>query len=347
LSTRSLVETFTRWSAETEAMVLVTVVETEGSTYSKAGRHLLIRGDGNHAGLISGGCLEGDLAERARLIMASGEPALVTYDMRDDADDLWGIGLGCNGIMRLLLQRIDAETNWQPFADVATALADPTSHTLSLITASNLAAARPGDCLIDASQKEQPPPWPTAALQIPESLPQITQHTVATADLSVLHWQTQPWVRLLVLGAAPDAQPVVQLASQLGWTVVIADHREHYLQSTDFSAADEMHAVVPGALQSAISLNLFDAIVVMSHHLETDRKYLQELAGCQRAYIGLLGPVARKQKLLAELHLTDSEFGRHLHGPVGLSIGADSPESIALSLLAEIQSVISSATKYA
>jgi len=341
LSTRSLIETFNAWSTQVDALVLATVVETQGSTYSKAGRHLLMQANGTHAGLVSGGCLEGDLADRARQVMASGEPALITYDMRDDADDLWGIGLGCNGLMRLLLQKIDADHQWQPFADIAAALANPTPHTLALVTNSTLNHLPAGSCIINGIMGNAAVQWPADTTAAPQTIPRIEHYSLPEGKLSVLHWQTQPWVRLLVLGAAPDALPVVRLARELGWAVVIADHREHYLQASDFSAADEVLAVNPDTISTQISLDRFSAIIVMSHHLETDRKYLKQLNNCKATYVGLLGPAARKQKLCFELSLADNGFQQRLHGPVGLDINADSPETIALSLISEIQSVIS------
>jgi len=298
LSTRALVESFHAWSSEHAALVLCTVIETAGSTYSKAGTQLLMRLDGRHAGLVSGGCLEGDLAEHARQVLDTGNAKVVTYDMRDDADDLWGIGLGCNGLMKLLLQRITAADNWQPFANIATALAAEDPRTVSVEAA--------GECF---------------------------------------SWSTRPWTRLLVLGAAPDAEPVIRLARDLGWLVTVADHREHYLQANDFSQADHICQVTPGDLQAQLALNEYHAIVIMSHHLETDSKYLAEVAKSNAMYVGLLGPVARKNKLLESLDSSAGELNDRLRGPVGLDIGADSPESIALSLLSEIQSVIADSYK--
>ncbi len=344
MSTRSLVETFQNWSAQCDALVLVTVVETKGSTYSKAGRQLLMRADGSHAGLVSGGCLEGDLANHAQQVMTSGEPALITYDMRDDADDLWGIGLGCNGLMRLLLQRIDTQHNWQPFANIAKSLADPAPHAITLVTSSTLPDLPTGSCSIDGITDKDLLHWPVKAKTVPHTLPQITHHTLPDGKLSVLHWQTQPWVRLLVLGAAPDALPVVGLARELGWVVVIGDHREGYLQTNNFNAADEVLTINPDNLSTQITLNDFNAIIVMSHHLETDRKYLKLLSNCNATYIGLLGPAARKHKLLNDLDTEGGGLDKRLHGPVGLDIGADSPETIALALISEIQSVISKHT---
>jgi xanthine dehydrogenase accessory factor len=318
MSMRRLVEQFDAWREQTDALVLITVVATEGSTYSKTGRQLLMRADGSHAGLISGGCLESDLAAHTADVINNGDAKLITYDMRDDADDLWGIGLGCNGMMRLLLQRIDANNDWQPFGSIREALCSQAAHEITLATANPTQQAPIGACLIDSN------PVGTVAL---------------TGQETVCRWHTQPWIRLLILGATPDAEPVASLARTTGWEVTVADHREHYLANNDFSCADNLLLTQPDRLRQQVDLAAFDAIVIMSHHLETDRKYLQQLSGVPAAYIGLLGPAQRKQKLLDELPNSCTKLSKCLHGPVGLDIGADSPETIALALIAEIQSL--------
>jgi xanthine/CO dehydrogenase XdhC/CoxF family maturation factor len=274
--------------------------------------------DGRHAGLVSGGCLEGDLIDHARRICASGKPELVTYDMRDDADDLWGIGLGCNGLMQLFLQRIGRDTDWQPFTDIARACEDPAPHSLSLITSSNDPAHAAGSVIVDA---------PAGHFE---------------AGIKTLTWQIHPWPRLLILGAAPDALPVATFARELGWIVHVADHRAHYFDSTDFSVADTTTVIDPVRMSDELTPDEFTAVIVMSHHLETDRKYLEQLATCDCAYIGVLGPAARKQKLLEQLGDAGTRLRGRLHGPVGLDIGSDTPETIALALIAEIQSVLAS-----
>jgi len=116
MSVRRIINTFHDWQQGGEPIVLATVYDTEGSTYSKPGQRILIRGDADYQGLVSGGCLEGDLAERARAVMESGEPVAVTYDMRDEADDLFGLGVGCNGLIRVFMQRLTHEAGYEPFA---------------------------------------------------------------------------------------------------------------------------------------------------------------------------------------------------------------------------------------
>ena len=127
------------------------------------------------------------------------------------------------------------------------------------------------------------------------------------------------------------------MAAELGWFVTVADHRPGYLARGGFERAERAVLVEPEQLAAALPLEDFDAIVVMSHHLATDRKYLAELAGVDSRYLGVLGPRARRDRLLEELPDARRGFASGSKGPVGLDIGADSPESIALSILADLQ----------
>src|SRR5262245_21302143 len=122
MGARHLLQSFDAWRAAGEPLVLATVYETAGSTYTKAGHRILLAANGEYRGLVSGGCLEGDLAERARGVVRSGQAVAVTYDLRDEADELWGLGIGCNGLLRVFLQSLSAGNDYQPFAAIADAL---------------------------------------------------------------------------------------------------------------------------------------------------------------------------------------------------------------------------------
>ena len=180
-------------------------------------------------------------------------------------------------------------------------------------------------------------------------LEQRARRTLATgtADLAtgagatVLFAPLRPIPRLLVLGAGLDAVPLVAMAAELGWFVTVADHRPAYLARGGFTRAERALLVEPGALSGALDLAAFDAIIVMSHHLATDRKYLAELASTDASYLGVLGPRARRARLLADLGADARGLDARLRGPVGIDIGADSPESIALSILADLQATLS------
>jgi xanthine/CO dehydrogenase XdhC/CoxF family maturation factor len=156
----------------------------------------------------------------------------------------------------------------------------------------------------------------------------------------VLYAPLRPIPKLLVLGAGLDAVPLVGMAAELGWFVTVADHRPAYVARKGFERAERTLLVEPDALAATLALGEFDAIVVMSHHLATDRKFLAQLATASCRYVGVLGPRARRERLLADLGDRAGQLHDRLKGPVGLDVGADSPESIALSILAELQSIL-------
>jgi xanthine/CO dehydrogenase XdhC/CoxF family maturation factor len=146
----------------------------------------------------------------------------------------------------------------------------------------------------------------------------------------VLYATVKPLPRLLLLGAGLDAVPLVNMGAGLGWRVTVVDHRPAYLVRGGFERAERVIHVVPRLLAQTVPLADFDASIVMSHHLTTDRTYLGQLADVGARYLSVLGPRARKKRLLAGLDESGAALRSRLKGPVGLDIGADSPESIAL-----------------
>ncbi len=168
-----------------------------------------------------------------------------------------------------------------------------------------------------------------------------TAELATEAGATVLFAPLKPIPRLLVLGAGLDAVPLVAMTAELGWFVTVADHRPAYLARGGFARAERAVLVEPGALSRSLDLAAFDAIIVMSHHLATDREYLAELATVDARYLGVLGPRARRARLLADLGAEARGLDARLRGPVGIDIGADSPESIALSIVADLQATLS------
>jgi xanthine/CO dehydrogenase XdhC/CoxF family maturation factor len=155
-------------------------------------------------------------------------------------------------------------------------------------------------------------------------------------DVKVLTARLLPPPRLLILGAGLDALPVLRLAVELGWRVTVQDHRPAYIERGDFSAAERVSCVPADRVADELPLDRYDAVIVMSHHLATDRKYLTLLARTRISYIGLLGPPDRRSRLMEDLGENAARLEYRLHGPAGFDIGADGPASIALSILAEV-----------
>jgi xanthine dehydrogenase accessory factor len=346
MSVRQLIESFDAWRRAGERIVLATVVATSGSTYSKAGAQMLISGSGQFRGLLSGGCLEGDLVEHARDVLAGSTPKLVRYDMRSrDEDELWGLGLGCDGAIEIFLQALDE--GHEPFACMARRVAahTPCAYALVLADVDGLHAgaivvageddadafgvpARHADALSRACRE-----------RLREGGGARYAVGLGAGGADVLCAVVPAPVRLLVLGGGPDAVPLARIARETGWYVSVADHRPAYLERMAGAGADRALLVEPEALPEAVDLGDYDAAVIMSHHLRSDRAYLAALLASAVPYVGLLGPRARRERLLADTGAPDAAALR-LYGPVGLDIGAQTPQSIALAIVAEIHAVL-------
>ncbi|MDH3532156.1 MAG: XdhC family protein [Gammaproteobacteria bacterium] len=287
-----LLDFFATHRERAEPLVLATVFETRGSTYSKAGAQMLINADGVFRGMLSGGCLEGDLAVRARVVLESGDAQIASYDLAND-DELWGLGVGCDGLMRILLQPLRPEDDYAPFAAIADVLRGHQARQFTI----PYEGGSPGELVFVV----EPPP------------------------------------QVLVLGAGLDAEPLVRIASELGWRCTVVDHRPAYIDSGNFTDAVATHCIAADELANNLDLSRYRMAIVMSHHLGSDRSYLTQLAETDMRYIGLLGPVNRRKRLLAEIGPAASKLEDRLHGPAGLDIGGRGPEVIALSIVAQMQ----------
>ncbi|HEX4387301.1 MAG TPA: XdhC family protein [Steroidobacteraceae bacterium] len=322
-------------------LALGILVHTAGSTYRKAGALVLIAANGDYAGLISGGCLEGDLAEHARAVMASGEARLVKYDLRSADDLIWGLGLGCEGAMHILLVRLAPENDYQPLAFLERALRAHAACAIGVVCESHDERARVGSLALPGSPAPDALATPAVAAALGACA--ISGETrwleLQSLRLFVLPLWLPP--RVLILGAGPDALPVVEFAARLGWKLSLVDHRPAYAVAAHFPQAQAVALVHPPDLAGALNLGAFDAAVVMSHHLASDLAYLRALCTCAIPYVGLLGPAVRRERLLGELG-ADAELLRgRLHAPVGLPLGGRTPEAIALAIVAELQSFLS------
>lgn len=339
MSTRDLLQSFAAWCKSGTPLALATVIETAGSTYTKAGHRILIAASGDYQGLVSGGCLEHDLALHARQVIESGMARVVGYDLRKEGDELFGLGVGCDGAIRILLQRLGPEHGYAPFTDIAAVLEGDSPGLCAVVTA----GAFTGASLIVSARHSRNHGLDGAAARALEQqgrslagLPRLVTVPLAGEATAVLYAPLTPIPRLLLLGAGPDAVPVVALGALLGWRVTVVDHRPAHLERPGLEGATERWCTPAGQLPERMSLPSFAAAVVMNHHLATDRSWLATLAGSDIPYIGLLGPRGRRERLLRKLGAKAAHLATRLHGPAGLSIGADSPESIALSIWTQI-----------
>ena len=325
-----------------EPLVLVTIYETSGSTYSKAGTHMLIDGNGDFHGMLSGGCLEGDLALRAADVIASGVPQTVTYDLARD-DELWGLGVGCDGEMCVFLQSLTVANGYEPFRTIVEAMRGDRPVSLAIVIESADPDVPSGAAAIGAADDAKGlgiSDTTAARLLQGGGRPAFEAIALAGGSVNVLVTRIQPPPRLLVLGGGPDAEPVVRFAAELGWRCTVVDHRDAYIESARFDAAEEVVCLPAAELAGKLDLSRYDAAVVMSHHLASDRAYLEQLAATEARYIGLLGPAARRDRLLSELGDRGQALSERLHGPAGIDLGGRGPAAIALAIVAEIQGVL-------
>lgn len=292
--------------------VLATLVAVEGSSYRRPGARLLLLADGSHVGSISGGCLEEDIKEHARRVLADGCPKMVEYDTTRENDLVWGVGLGCQGVVRVFLERIPIPApSW--VGELRSNLARRRATALVV----DQGGAAPGGTQLAAE-----------APLAPEGGGRFCE-TIA------------PPPALAIFGAGDDARPLAVFAQTLGWHVSVADARATYATTERFPGA-EVVAVAPAAeLPARLALDEGSFAVVMTHRYADDLALLRELLPRPLAYLGLLGPRKRTARLLAELQaeglVLDAAMLAKLHAPVGLDLGGGTPETVALAIVAEVQ----------
>ncbi len=324
---------YTLAHADEGAPVLATVVATEGSTYRKSGARMVVLPDGRYQGLLSGGCLEGDLRYHADEVRVRGAPKLVAYDPRESDDALFGLGSGCEGAMRILLE--SAGRGSPAAAALARTAAASQSGSPAVLVIVYEGGSPPAGTHLPV-----PPLPPVLISAAARALELQSSSTVAlpgeSGDLRALIDYIAPPPNLLICGAGPDAVPLVAVVRALGWHATVIDHRPAYADAAQFPGAEVLCAA-PGSLRTVLALERFHAAVVMSHHLNSDQMYLAELAlSAAPGYIGLLGPKIRRDRLLQQLGAATSGLESRLHSPVGLDLGAVTPEGIALAIAGEI-----------
>jgi xanthine/CO dehydrogenase XdhC/CoxF family maturation factor len=288
-----------------DPLALATLLRVEGSSYRRPGSRLLTDGEQVLRGSLSGGCLEGEVLGRSKEVLADGVPRLLQYDLRGDLDLVWGSGSGCEGLLEILVERLDpaAPPLWLAW------LEEVRQKRVALRLATTRSSGFSRRRLLDGD--------------------------VATAEESLE--LVPPPVALWILGASDDSRPMVRLAKELGWTVGLLDHRPAFARPDRFPEADRVLSGHPAQRVPGLELDARSAVVLMTHNYLKDLEALRCLAASKAGYLGLMGSRARSAKLVAELAAEGISCGERFHSPVGLDLGAEDPETIALAILAEIQ----------
>lgn len=322
--------------------VLGTVVETQGSSYRKAGAMMMINELGQYYGLLSGGCLEKALLVDVKKVLAFDRAAVVDFDSTDNTDVAWQLGLGCGGRVRICLQPVHAGNDYQRLDRLLTLLSARQSglgYRVVLPAAesfSQTAAVPKKHSSKSLSAKDT---LATHGAQIMRSNDIV--HVSDTDPIPVREAQgiDQALViplcarrHIAVFGGGVDALPLTRLASNLGWRVTLVEHRVGYANAADFDSVDQILRHAPAHADVAAVVCVIDAAFVMTHNVTQDAEALKALKHSSARYIGLLGPAHRKGRVLLKAGLADDP---RIHGPMGLDLGGELPESVALSAVAQ------------
>jgi len=330
---------------------LATVVKVRGSSYRSPGARMLITDDGRWVGSISGGCLEGDALRKARQVMLDNLPMTVTYDTREESNQNLGIGLGCNGVIDVLIEPIHAGQKMNPVS----IFEDLIHKNEPMAMATIYEGLGVGEKLLITDKGEVEDYFSNVELSrlvkkdlvtlFDTSRSEAKTYTLKDQQVHVFVELIQPSISIIIFGGGFDARPVSALAKSLGWDVSVTDECVAHIAPVFFPTADNLSLCHREFIDRDFTITPFTACVLMSHNYEYDRDVLLKLLKTETPYIGLLGPRKRFDKMQSEFKakgvmISEQDFHR-IHSPIGLDIGAEAPDEIAISIIAEIQSKFS------
>lgn len=329
-----------RLQAEGTAFLLATVVRVSGSSYRRPGARMLVADNRWLSGCVSGGCLEGDVMLRGTHRCRDGA-VVVTYDSTTDDGEAWGVGLGCNGIVEVLLEHVAPSARHEGLAFARACFSGECAGALVTVIQSTDTRAPVGACLAISADNEIVTSLSHPAVRrelehAARGAPGVVE--LAELGIAVLVERIAPSPQLFVLGSGHDAEPIVGLAQSIGMRVTVADRSIR--ERIRFVGADRVLATggARAELVAAIDAAADPYVIVMHHQREADRDALAVALASRARYIGVLGPARRTHELLAELGVKPGEDHR-VHAPIGLDVGAETPEQIAVAIVAELQAV--------
>lgn len=336
-----------------QPVILATVVRVEGSHYRRVGAQLAFDSAGAVAGALGGNCLDADLLKRAESVFHDGQSVLAEYDLSSDSDVIWGLGLGCGGNVTILLERLDNSATLKHLTFLESHLDSRNSATLvTVFSSSHSDRVRPGERLSALSDS-------TIQSDVHDS--RANSELLQRAQRSLLNSETSteclqfddiavealieyipPPLSVIICGAGEDAVPLAKFASELGWVTTLVDHRRSMLNQQRFPDVRQFIHCAAKEVRSLTTIDRQTAAVILTHNFHVDLDLAREFLLSEIPYVGLLGARTRTATLVRELLQQSPELKEQLarlHSPVGLDIGAESPETIALSIAAEIQAV--------
>ena len=320
-----ITQLLTYWSEDRDKhlWVLATIIQTDGSSYRKAGAMMLINDMGQYFGLLSGGCLESDIMRQARRCWDNLQNRIIEYDMREEEDLAWQLGIGCGGMVKILLQPVHADNNYLKL--------DEMSRYLELRQKVQY-----------QQQIDEGLPY-NEVMSVSDSLDDSSAKIHSSAGVETFVQQLSPAPFLAVFGAGVDAKPVVSIAAELGWQVLLVDPRVGYAKVEFFTKASQIIRQSLDDLYDATWLSQIDAALILTHNIKLDAAALILVQSSSAKYVGLLGPIHRTDRVLNIAKLSRNDLTKPLANPVGLRLGGELPESIALSMLSEVHAALEKA----
>jgi xanthine dehydrogenase accessory factor len=337
--TERLLAAIRQAQAAPERVALATVVRVKGSAYRREGTRMLVRQTGTYECALSGGCLEPSVAEAALRVIETGEPRIVSYDLADDS--LWGLGMGCSGAVDIRIERLEDDAMTREWLAIlergdAAVLATPLSGVSGrlLVREGGEIVGGLSDAAIERDAIGR------ARDELASLCPQPGPRQIGGSE--VFFEISTPPPELVIFGAGPDVAPLAQQAWTLGFAVTVVDVRDAYLTADRFPEATRVSAHF-SQFAETVRLRADSFVLVMNHHVERDQESLRFALESDAAYIGVLGPRSRYDKLLKGLAAQGwappgSSLSR-VRSPVGLALGADTPEEVAMSILGEIVAI--------
>jgi xanthine dehydrogenase accessory factor len=337
--TERLLDAIRQARAAGEPAAVATVVRVKGSAYRREGTQMFVRRNGTYECALSGGCLEPTVAEAAARVIATGEPVIVSYDLADDS--VWGLGIGCSGAVDIRIERIadDPITNeWWTMLERSEAAVLVTP----LAGASGRMIVRRAGGVVGALSDPVVEQAAVARARARLGSPYPASGSDRAGDAELFYDVTLPPPDLVIFGAGHDAAPVAQLAWTLGFAVTVVDVRDAFLTPERFGGATLVCAHV-SQFDERVKLGPASFALIMNHHVERDQESLRFSLESDAAYVGVLGPRSRYDKLLAGLaeqgYVPDASKAARVRSPVGLSLGAETPQEVATSILGEILAI--------
>lgn len=346
-----IVKAYHEAAAQGKQTALATVVHVEGSSYRRPGARMLVTDDGQLTGAISGGCLEGDALRKALLAIHQQEARLVTYDTTDEDDAKFGVQLGCNGIVHILFEPVKGEEVVNPVSLLQELISRREPAVLATLF-SLQGSHQPGTSLLYRKEFVQT----TLTKPLKELVLKDAEGALSTCSSSFNNYEPEgaaiqgfvewipPPVSLVIAGAGNDVQPLVAITSILGWQTTVVDGRRTHATAARFPKADNVFVAKAGDVLTRVAADAQTVFLLMTHNYNYDLALLKTVLDKDCTYIGILGPKKKMERMFDDLQAegveVSAEQRTRIYSPVGLDIGAETAEEIAISIVAEIKAVL-------